>query len=272
MQDAIDLKGQVAVVTGAGGILIRGMGKALAARGAHVALLNLTREKIEALRAEIESDGGAASVHPCDVTDPDAVREAGEAIRAAHGRADILINGAGGNAPGATASGDRSFFDLPPEDLRKVVDVNLLGTILPCQTFGRIMADRGRGSIINISSMNGFQPLTRVVGYSAAKAAVNNFTQWLAVHMARTYDPGIRVNAIAPGFFETAQNKFILRNEEDGSLSDRGRTIVDHTPAGRFGMPEDLLTTLLWLVHPGSSFVTGAVVPVDGGFSAFSGV
>lgn len=272
MTDNKPYSDNVAVITGAGGILIRDMAKALAERGAHAALLNRSSEKIERLQKEIEEAGGSASVHPCDVTDPEAVASVGEDVKVQFGRTDILINGAGGNRPGATAFGERTFFDLPAEDLKGVMDVNLQGSITPCQVFGKIMAEQKSGIIINISSMSGLQPLTRVVGYSAAKAAINNFTQWLAVHMAQEYSPMIRVNAIAPGFFETEQNKFLLRNQEDGNLSDRGQTIVDHTPTGRFGTPEDLISTLLWLVDPGTAFVTGAVIPVDGGFAAFSGV
>lgn len=266
-----NLNGQVAVVTGAGGILIREMAKNLAQKGAHVALVNRSAGKIEALHKQINEAGGLSSVHPCDVTDQDGLKSIRSKLESTHGRVDILINGAGGNSPGATAFGDHTFFTLPPEDMQKVMTVNFQGTVLPCQIFGKLMTQQKSGSILNISSMSGFQPLTRVVGYSAAKAAINNFTQWLAVHMAQEYSPAIRVNAIAPGFFETEQNKFLLRNE-DLTLSARGQTIVDHTPAGRFGEPGELLSTLEWLVHPGSGFVTGTVIPVDGGFSAFSGV
>jgi NAD(P)-dependent dehydrogenase (short-subunit alcohol dehydrogenase family) len=185
---------------------------------------------------------------------------------------DTLINAAGGNTASATTGPDRSFFDLPEEALRFVSDLNVLGTMLPCQTFGRAMADRGRGVILNVSSMNAFRPLTRIPAYSAAKAAVANFTQWLAVHMAQEYSSEIRVNAIAPGFFLTDQNRFLLTDGTTGELTARGASIIEHTPAGRFGQPEDLLGTMLWLLSPASSFVTGVVVPVDGGFSAFSGV
>jgi NAD(P)-dependent dehydrogenase (short-subunit alcohol dehydrogenase family) len=165
-----------------------------------------------------------------------------------------------------------SFFDLPIDALRHVGDLNLLGTILPCQVFGREMAERGEGVILNISSMNAFRPLTRIAAYSAAKAAVSNFTQWLAVHMAQEYSPKIRVNAVAPGFFLTEQNRFLLTDKEGGGLTARGQAIINHTPQGRFGTPEDLLGTVLWLISPAATFVTGIVVPVDGGFSAYSGV
>ena len=186
-------------------------------------------------------------------------------------RVDILINGAGGNKPQATTNPDQSFFDLSTDALRWVFDLNLIGTILPSQVFGKIMADQKSGVILNISSMNAIRPLTRIAAYSAAKAGVSNFTQWLAVHMAQNYSPEIRVNAIAPGFFVGEQNRKLLLNE-DGSLTPRGQSILSHTPMARFGIPEDLLGTVVWLVSPASDFVTGIVIPVDGGFSAFSGV
>jgi NAD(P)-dependent dehydrogenase (short-subunit alcohol dehydrogenase family) len=185
---------------------------------------------------------------------------------------DILINAAGGNHPSATTGSDLSFFDLPLDALRQVGDLNLLGTILPCQVFGQAMAERGEGAILNISSMNAFRPLTRIPAYSAAKAAINNFTQWLAVHMAQNYSPRIRVNALAPGFFLTEQNRFLLTDKHTGELTARGQAILAHTPMNRFGTPEDLLGAAMWLVSPASAFVTGVVIPIDGGFSSFSGV
>jgi NAD(P)-dependent dehydrogenase (short-subunit alcohol dehydrogenase family) len=188
------------------------------------------------------------------------------------GRLDCLVNGAGGNNPKATTAPDLSFFDLPAEALRFVFELNLMGTILPSQVAGRLMADQGEGNILNISSMNAFRPLTRIPAYSAAKAGVSNFTQWLAVHMAQEYSPKIRVNAVAPGFFLTEQNRFLLMDSESGKLTARGQTILDHTPAGRFGEPSDLIGAVLWLLSPASSFVTGVVLPIDGGFQAFSGV
>jgi len=193
-------------------------------------------------------------------------------VIAEFGQVDILINGAGGNKPQATTSQDLKFFDLPADAFRWVFDLNMLGTILPTQVFAKMMAEQGRGIILNISSMNAFRPLTRIPAYSAAKAGVSNFTQWLAVHMAQEYSPAIRVNAIAPGFFLTEQNRFLLTEMETGELTARGKTIIQHTPMGRFGTPEDLVGTVLWLVSPASAFVTGIVVPIDGGFSAFSGV
>jgi NAD(P)-dependent dehydrogenase (short-subunit alcohol dehydrogenase family) len=185
---------------------------------------------------------------------------------------DCLVNGAGGNHPQATTRPDLSFFDIPEEAFRFVFDLNLLGTIIPCQIFGKQMAEQGDGVILNVSSMSAMRPLTRVVSYSAAKAGVNSFTQWLAVHLAQEYSPRIRVNAIAPGFFLTEQNRFLLTERETGELTARGQSIIAHTPMGRFGEPADLLGTMLWLLSPASAFVTGIVVPVDGGFSAFGGV
>jgi NAD(P)-dependent dehydrogenase (short-subunit alcohol dehydrogenase family) len=185
---------------------------------------------------------------------------------------DTLINTAGGNNPKATTGADLSFFDLPEDALRFVFDLNIVGTIIPCQVFGQGMAGHAEGVVLNISSMNAFRPLTRIPAYSAAKAGVSNFTQWLAVHMAQEYAPRIRVNAIAPGFFLTDQNRFLLIDQATGELTPRGCTIIEHTPMGRFGEPEDLLGTVLWLLSPASAFVTGVIIPVDGGFSAYSGV
>jgi NAD(P)-dependent dehydrogenase (short-subunit alcohol dehydrogenase family) len=185
---------------------------------------------------------------------------------------DILINGAGGNKPAATTNPETRFFNLPAEALRWVFDLNLMGTILPCQVFGELMAEQKSGVILNISSMNAFRPLTRIAAYSAAKAGVSNFTQWLAVHMAQEYSPEIRVNAVAPGFFLTEQNRFLLTDKNTGELTARGKSILNHTPMDRFGDSADLIGTVMWLLSPASAFVTGIVVPVDGGFSAFSGV
>ena len=267
-----DLEGKVAVVTGANGVLISVMAKSLARRGARVALLSRNEDKLADNLNEIRELGGTAIAVACDVTDKTSVQAAADKVIAEFGSIDILINGAGGNHPDATAMpGKTSFFDLPIEAMRFVTDLNLLGTILPCQIFGKLMSERKSGNIVNISSMAAFKPMTRVFGYAAAKAAVNNFTEWLAVHMATEYDPAIRVNAIAPGFFLTEQNRFLLTTE-DGGLTPRGETILSQTPQGRFGEPDDLISTLLWITSPGARFVTGIVVPVDGGFQAFSGV
>jgi NAD(P)-dependent dehydrogenase (short-subunit alcohol dehydrogenase family) len=269
-----DFAGRTVVVTGGTGVLGQAMVRALVGCGANVALLARNREKAEpqvAALAELEASGRAA-IFTADVLDAESLREAAQGAVKEFGRVDALLNGAGGNHPGATTKPELSFFDLPEEALRFVFDLNMMGTIIPSQVFGRLMAEQGEGVILNVSSMSAVRPLTRVLGYSAAKAGVNSFTQWLAVHLATEYGPRIRVNAIAPGFFLTEQNRFLLTDKETGSLTARGQSIIAHTPMGRFGEPEDLLGTLLWLLSPASAFVTGVVVPVDGGFSAFGGV
>ncbi len=269
---SFDVSGLVTVVTGANGVLISAMARELAARGAKLVLLSRNADKLSSLTAEINDAGGEATALAGDVTSKESLQECAALVKEKYGRIDLLVNGAGGNHPDATAMpGQRSFFDLDAGALKFVTELNLVGTVLPCQVFGELMAEQKEGNIINISSMTAFKPLTRVVGYAAAKAAVNNFTEWLSVHMAQEHSPAIRVNAIAPGFFLTEQNRFLLTNE-DGSLTDRGQTIIDHTPQGRFGEPEDLLSVLVWLASSGSKFVTGTVIPVDGGFQAFSGV
>lgn len=267
--DLFDLTGKTAVVTGGCGILCSAIAQGLADSGARVVLLDRDRDRLPGCAGEIA--GGTLGLY-ADVLDPDMLAGVAREIEALAGPVDILVNCAGGNREAATTGPGRSFFDLPPEALRAVIDLNLMGTLIPSQVFGRQMAARGDGVILNVSSMNAFRPLTRIAGYSAAKAAVSNFTQWLAVHLAQEYGAGLRVNAIAPGFFMTQQNKFLLTDEATGVLTERGRLILDHTPAGRFGLPEDLLGAVLWLVSPASAFVTGVVVPIDGGFSAFSGV
>ena len=264
--------GKVAVVTGGGGILCRTMCLALAQLGAKVAVLDLSAEAAQRVADEIRANGGEAIAISADVLDRHSLDTARQIVLDRFGRVDILVNGAGGNKKQATTSSELSFFDLPPEAVRLVFELNCLGTILPSQVFGKQMVEQAEGVILNISSMNAFRPLTRVPAYSAAKAAVSNFTQWLAVHMAQEYSPNIRVNAIAPGFFLTEQNRSLLTDVTTGELTQRGRDILSHTPMKRFGVPEDLLGTVIWLLSPASSFVTGVVVPIDGGFSAFSGV
>lgn len=270
--DPFSIQGKTAVLTGAGGVLIREMAKALASRGVQVALLNRTGSKVEALAREIEAMGGVALPIKANVLNQDDLAKATDRVMSTFGSIDILVNGAGGNHPEATTSDTRSFFDLSAEAMKHVFDLNLSGTILPCQHFGKSMADQKSGVIVNISSASSARPLTRVATYGAAKAAVDNFTRWLAVHMAQNYSPDIRVNAICPGFFETEQNRFLLRDQATGELSKRGGDIIAHTPTGRFGKPEDLTGTLLWMVSPAAAFVTGTVVVVDGGYSAYSGV
>lgn len=262
-----------ALVTGGAGILGSELACALVGCNANVVILDRNQELAEKV---IEHFPKASKGHVVrvfgDVLNVESLQQANEVIQAKFGAVDILINAAGGNHQSATTKPDLSFFDMPLDALRYVGDLNLLGTMLPCQVFGRWMAERGEGVILNISSMNAFRPLTRIPAYSAAKAAVNNFTQWLAVHMAQNYSPRIRVNAIAPGFFQTEQNRFLLTDKDTGQLTARGQSILAHTPMNRFGTPDDLLGAMLWLVSPASAFVTGVVIPVDGGFSAYSGV
>ena len=268
-----DFTGRTVVITGAMGVLGGEIACALVGCGARVAMLDRNLAPWKALLDRMGPDAPERAVAVAgDVLDVDSLRRAADTVLGTFGRIDALINAAGGNRPDATTGADRSFFDLPPEALRWVFDLNVVGTILPCQVFGRPLADQGEGTILNISSMNAFRPLTRIPAYSAAKAGVSNFTQWLAVHMAQVYSPRIRVNAVAPGFFLTRQNEFLLVDKPTGQLTPRGQTIVAHTPMARFGQPEDLIGPVLWLLSPAAAFVTGIVVPVDGGFSAFSGV
>jgi NAD(P)-dependent dehydrogenase (short-subunit alcohol dehydrogenase family) len=264
-----DVKGKVVAITGGAGVLCGEMARALATAGAKVVVLDLAEDASKKVATEC---GKGALACKCDVLDKASIQSAAEFIVAKCGRIDVLINGAGGNKKQATATPDMSFFDIPADAIQWVFNLNILGTMVPCQVFGRQMAEQKEGIILNISSMNSFRPLTRIAAYSAAKAAVSNFTQWLAVHMAQNYSPQIRVNALAPGFFLTDQNRFLLTEEKTGALTARGKTILDHTPMGRFGEPADLVGTTLWLLSDASRFVTGVVVPVDGGFSAFSGV
>jgi NAD(P)-dependent dehydrogenase (short-subunit alcohol dehydrogenase family) len=272
LSQLFNLQDAVAVVTGGGGVLCSTMSKALAGAGVKVAVLDIAIEAARRVAEEIERDGGQAVAVQCDVLSRESIEKAADVVIDRFGRVDILVNGAGGNKKEATTSQDLSFFDLTPVAIQWVFNLNLLGTLLPSQVFGRRMVERGEGVILNISSMNAFRPLTRIPAYSGAKAAVSNFTQWLAVHIAQEYSPKIRVNALAPGFFLTDQNRFLLTDEKTGELTPRGRKIIDHTPQARFGNPEDLLGAMFWLLSPASQFVTGIVVPVDGGFSAFSGV
>ncbi len=266
-----DFSGQVAVVTGGAGVLCSAMCRALARAGARVVVLGLRAEGAEKLADELRQAGAQAIGLGCNVLDRPSLEAAAQRVLAEFGQIDILINGAGGNRPVATSSPSMPFFDLPSEALHEVTDLNLLGTLIPCQVFGRHMAERRRGTILNISSMSALRPLTRVPAYSAAKAGVINFTQWLAVTMAQEYGPGIRVNAIAPGFYVGEQNRRLLLNK-DGSLTPRGAQIIANTPMGRFGSPEDLIGAVLWLLSPAAAYVTGIVIPVDGGFSAYAGV
>lgn len=267
-----DFRGRSIVVTGGAGILGGEICCALVGCGAKVALLDRDPQLADRLMKRFETSVGEAIVVYGDVLKTDTLEQARQVIIDSFGGIDGLVNAAGGNKPEATTSPETSFFDLPEEALRFVIDLNLLGTILPSQVLGKHMAEKGEGVIVNVSSMSALRPLTRVLGYSAAKAGVTNFTQWLAVHLAQEYSPRIRVNAIAPGFFLTEQNRYLLLDRETGELTKRGQTIISHTPMARFGQPEDLFGAVFWLLSPASAFVTGIVVPVDGGFSAFSGV
>lgn len=267
-----DLTGKVAAVTGGGGVLCSAMCKALAAHGAQVAVMDVNLDAAQKVVDEIKAAGHQAKAVQTDVLDKDAIQRSADEIGEQFGSVDILINGAGGNRPQATANAEMPFFEIPADAIQWVFNLNCLGTILPCQVFIPQMVKQGEGVVINIASMSGIRPLTRILAYSAAKAAVANFTQWLAVHMAQEYSPKIRVNALAPGFFLTAQNEFLLKDQATGQPTPRGQTILAHTPADRYGTPEDLIGPLLWLVSDEAAFVTGTVVPVDGGFAAFSGV
>lgn len=279
----VDLSGEVAVVTGGGGVLCSAMASGLAECGAAVAVTDLRLDGAQKVAERIRASGGKAEGFACNVLDKSSLEQCNAEIEKVFGAVTILINGAGGNHPKGTTTreylmpddlkgaveGVTTFYDLDPKGIEFVFNLNFLGTLLPTQVFTRQMAKAGRGCVINISSMNAFTPLTKIPAYSGAKAAVSNFTQWLAVHFSKV---GVRVNAIAPGFFLTDQNRSLL-TREDGSLTPRGNTILSHTPMGRFGGPDDLLGALLWLSSArASAFVTGTVIPVDGGFSAFSGV
>jgi len=275
LQSNYDFTGRTVLVTGGAGVLGLEIARTLVECNANVVILSRNQERgassIAEITKDVKSNGSAIYVNG-DVLDIDALHQANQTIRSQFGDVDILINAAGGNHPKATTSPDLSFFDLPLDALRYISDLNLLGTVLPCQVFGRGMVERGEGVILNVSSMNAYRPLTRIPAYSASKAAVSNFTQWLAVHMAQNYSPRIRVNAIAPGFFITDQNRFLLTDKDTGDYTARGKAVIAHTPMNRFGTPEDLLGATMWLISPAAAFVTGAVIPIDGGFSAFSGV
>jgi len=273
LKSLYDFSDRTVLITGGAGVLGSEIACAFVGCNANVVILDRDQELAQKVIEHFPKvvKGRAVRVFG-DVLKPETLQQANETITTEFNVVDVLINAAGGNHPSATTKPDLSFFDLPLDALRHVGDLNLLGTILPCQVFGRGMAERGEGVILNISSMNAFRPLTRIPAYSAAKAAINNFTQWLAVHMAQNYSPRIRVNAIAPGFFLTEQNRFLLTDKDTGELTARGQSILTHTPMNRFGTPEDLLGATMWLVSPASAFVTGVVIPIDGGFSAFGGV
>jgi len=264
------LDGRVAVVTGGTGVLGGAAARGLARVGARVAVLGRSLERAEHVAREIVAQGGDALAVTADVQRRDDLERARDAIIARWGAVDILVNFAGGNHRGATLADTAEIFDLPVEEWRAVVDVNLIGTILPVQVFGAVMARQEYGAIVNISSVAARRSLSRVPGYAMAKAGIENFTHWLAALLPQRYGNGIRVNAIVPGFFLGAQNRHMLLND-GGTPTDRGQAILEHTPAGRFGDPDDLVGTIVWLCSPSASFVNGAVVPVDGGFTAYGG-
>ena len=267
-----DMAGRIVAISGGSGVLGGEMACALVGMGANVAILDRNPELSEPMLERLGCGPGCAISVYADVLQRDTLLQAEEVIRKEFGPVDTLINAAGGNKAAATTTAESSFFDLPQQALHDVFELNTLGTVVPCQVFGRGMAERGDGVILNISSMAAIRPLTRVPAYAGSKAAITNFTQWLAVHMATEYNPNIRVNAIAPGFFIGNQNRYLLIDEHSGELTARGRQIIDHTPMKRFGNPEDLLGAVLWLLTDASKFVTGIIVPIDGGFSAFGGV
>jgi NAD(P)-dependent dehydrogenase (short-subunit alcohol dehydrogenase family) len=267
-----DFTGKTFAVTGGAGALGSDVVVALAGCGANIMILDLRLGEVPAIKERLGPRASQVDAREVNVLDRDSLTAAGEAINERFGPLYGLVNAAGGNSPKATCSPDMSFFDIPEEGMRFVLDLNLLGTIMPCQILAKQMVETAEGVILNYSSMNAFRPLTNIAAYSASKAGVTNFTAWLAVHMAQNYSGKIRVNAIAPGFFLGEQNRFLLLDEETGGLTPRGQKIIDHTPMGRFGEPEDLLGTVLWLLSPAASFVTGITVPVDGGFSAYAGV
>jgi NAD(P)-dependent dehydrogenase (short-subunit alcohol dehydrogenase family) len=272
-----DFTGRTAILTGGTGVLGAEMARALAGCGADVVLLGRNVARAEQVIATFgSSPGGAATgkhlALAADVLDRPALEEACRRVLGERGKIDFLINGAGGNDPRATTTPEARFFDVPLAAWQTVTNLNLLGTILPSQVFARPMAERKEGVILNVSSVNASRPLTRIAAYSASKAGISNFTQWLAVHLAQEYSPTIRVNAIMPGFFLTEQNRFLLTDKETGALTARGKKILEHTPMARFGRPEDLTGALLWLLSPAAAFVTGVVLPVDGGFTACCGV
>jgi NAD(P)-dependent dehydrogenase (short-subunit alcohol dehydrogenase family) len=267
-----DFTGKTFAVTGGAGALGSDVVVALAGCGANVMILDLRLGGVPVIKERCGEHASQVDACEVDVMHRDSLTAAGAAINERFGPLYGLVNAAGGNNPKATVSPTMSFFDIPEEGMRFVLDLNLLGTVMPCQILAKQMADQGEGVILNYSSMNALRPLTNIAAYSASKAGITNFTAWLAVHMAQNYSGKIRVNAIAPGFFIGEQNRFLMVDKETGGWTARGKRVIEHTPMGRFGVPEDLLGCVLWLLSPAASFVTGITVPVDGGFSAYAGV
>lgn len=271
MQDLFTIKGKVAVITGAGGVLGGSIAKSFIRAGAKVVALDLRQEQLDIRVEELKKEGGDAIGFVGNVLDMESLEKVASQIIEKWGRIDILLNIAGGNTPGGTLAPDQDFFDMPVVEWEKVTNLNMNGTVYPSMVFGKVMANQKEGSIINVSSMAAYSAITRVPGYSAAKTAVSNFTQWLATEMAVKYGEKVRVNAIAPGFFIGDQNRAVLINP-DGSLTQRSKKVMAKTPMGRFGDISELNGAVQFLCSPAASFITGVVLPVDGGFSAFSGV
>jgi len=271
MKNLFDISGKVIVVTGAAGVLAGGTARYLQEQGAYVIYLDLFQDKVDETLGEARKISDQCRGFACDVLDQAALEEVYDKIMECYGRIDVLINGAGGNMPGATIEPDQDVFELKMADYSKVLDLNLKGSVMPTMTFARAFKTQGTGCVVNFSSMSSTQALTRVLGYSNAKAAIDNFTRWMATEMALKYGDKIRVNAIAPGFFISHQNRALLLNE-DGSYTERGQQVINNTPFRRFGRQEEVYGTIHYLISDASSFVTGAVIPVDGGFSVYSGV
>jgi NAD(P)-dependent dehydrogenase (short-subunit alcohol dehydrogenase family) len=271
MNNIFSVENKIAVITGAGGVLGSNIAKSLSKAGAKIVALDIRQENLDVKVNELNAAGGQAIGFVSNVLDMDSLNNTAQKIVDAWGRIDILVNCAGGNVPGATLSPDQTIFDMQIEDWQKVINLNQNGTVFPCLAFGRIMANQKEGSIINISSMATYTALTRVPGYSVAKTGINIFTQWLAMEMAQKFGQGIRVNAIAPGFFIGDQNRAVLINP-DGSLTDRSKKVIAKTPMGRFGDITELNGAVQFLCSPAASFITGAILPIDGGFSSYSGV
>jgi len=271
MEANFNISGKIAVITGAGGIICSVIAREMAKKGVSVALLGHFDDKAQALAAEINSSGGHAIACKANVLDKESLEKARDYVIQKFGRVDILINGAGGNKKEATTSAELTFFDMDVEEIRWVFDLNVVGAILTTQVFGKLLADQGTGNVINIASMASVLPLTNTMAYSGAKAAVANFTQWMAVHFNQNYSTEIRVNAIAPGFLLTNQNRFLMQRE-DGTPTERGERVLAKTPMSRYGSPEELAGPVIWLCSEAAFFVNGAVIPVDGGFSSYWGV
>jgi NAD(P)-dependent dehydrogenase (short-subunit alcohol dehydrogenase family) len=272
MRVDFDIKGKVAVITGGAGVLCSEIAKGLASVGVKIAVLDLKEDQAKKVAEDINNTGGTAIAVGVNVLEFESIKKAYDKVLEKFGTVDILINGAGGNKTDATTGEGMSFFDIPEDAMKWVFNLNLLGTIIPTQVFGKIFARKKEGCIINISSMAAFKPLTRTLAYNAAKAGVSNFTQWMATHFNQEYSKNIRVNAIAPGFLMTQQNDYLLVDKETGKPTERGSKILARTPMGRYGKPSELVGAIIFLCSPAASFINGAIIPIDGGYDAYSGV